>query len=159
MGSTANSAALGGSLVGGAGTKQMNSEAWLLSFRQDMQKALDTPHRCRPLTLNECRDQVLQIFDLKTTANAKALKSSMVPIDTMELFTYKTMEKRYGLRSLAVEHAGALLTAVQRYTTQDFDIMLYSKMFHNEVEEEFRDVLEELKRSVVDLLRVQLMAR
>jgi hypothetical protein len=77
----------------------------------------------------------------------------------MELFTYKTMEKRYGLRSLAVEHAGALLTAVQRYNTQDFDIMLYNKMFHNEVEEEFRDVLEELRRSVVDLLRVQLMAR
>ena len=72
---------------------------------------------------------------------------------------YRSMEKKYGLRSLAAEHTGALLTSVQRYASQDNGIMVFMKVFSNEVEEEFREVQTELSRSVADLLRVQLMSK
>ena len=75
------------------------------------------------------------------------------------MHVYRVMEKKYGLRSLAAEHTGALLTSIQRYSTQDNDILIFMKIFSNEIEEEFKEVQSELKRSVVDLMRVQLMSR
>jgi hypothetical protein len=134
-------------------------ENWIFVFRSDLQKAIDTPHKCRAMTLNECRDSVQQLFESKAAANAKAAKTGSLPVETMEMHVYRVMEKRYGLRSLAAEHTGVLLTSVQRFSSQDNDVLLFMKVFANEVEEEFREVQTELRRSIVDLLRVQLMSR
>lgn len=64
---------------------------------------------------------------------------------------------KYGLRSLAVEHSAMLLNAVEKYRQQDFTIQLFDAIFRNLVEEEYRSVLDELKKSVKDLLVVGLM--
>ena len=69
------------------------------------------------------------------------------------------MEKKYGLRSLAVEHSAMLLNAVEKYRQQDFTIRLFDAIFRNLVEEEYRSVLDELRKSVKDLLVVGLMNR
>ena len=134
-------------------------ENWIFAFRSDLQKAIDTPHKCRAMTLNECRDSVQHLFESKAVANSKAAKTGSLPMETMETHVYRVMEKRYGLRSLAAEHTGVLLTSVQRFASQDNDVLLFMKVFSNEVEEEFREVQSELRRSIIDLLRVQLMSR
>jgi hypothetical protein len=82
--------------------------------------------------------------------------SSLCP-DTLEVFVYQTMEKKYGLRSLAVEHSAMLLQGVEKYRQQDITIRLFDFMFRNVIEEEYRGVIEELKKSVKDLLTVGMM--
>ena len=144
--------------IAGAAPKQPG-ENWIFLFRSDLQKSMDSPAKSRLMTINECRDSVLALFDSKQVANSKSEKSGALPVETMETHVYKVMEKKYGLRSLAAEHTGMLLTSVKRYSLQDNDILLFMKVFSNEVEEEFRDVQAELRRSITDLLRVQLMAR
>lgn len=67
------------------------------------------------------------------------------------------MEKKYGLRSLAVEHSAMLLQGVEKYRQQDITIRLFDFMFRNMIEEEYRGVIEELKKSVKDLLTVGMM--
>jgi hypothetical protein len=134
-------------------------ESWIFLFRADLQKAIDS-HKCRNMTINETKEITSQLFDSKAIANTKSHKTSGgLPLETMEMHTYRVMEKKYGLRSLAAEHTGALLTAIQRYSSQDNDILLFMKVFSNEVEEEFREVQCELRRSIIDLFRVQLMSK
>lgn len=82
--------------------------------------------------------------------------SSLCP-DTLEVYVYQMMEKKYGLRSLAVEHSAMLLQGVATYRQQDITIRLFDYMFRNIIEEEYRGVIDELKKSVKDLLTVGMM--
>lgn len=140
---------------------RQHGENWLFLFRADLQRAMDMPNKCRSMTINETRDLVDQMFESKALSNSKSAKtgSAGLLVETMEMHVYKTMEKKYGLRSLAAEHTGALLTSVQRFARQDNAITVFMKVFSNEVEEEFRAVQTELSRSITDLLRVQLMSK
>jgi hypothetical protein len=69
------------------------------------------------------------------------------------------MEKRYGLRSLAAEHAGKLLVAVGKHAPSEVRVAAFQSIFRNEVNEEFSDVQLELSRSIHDLLTVQVMSK
>lgn len=141
---------------------KQHGENWIFLFRADLQRAMDTPNKCRIMTINEAKDLVSQLFDSKVIANNRSTKkgsAASAVAETMEMHVYKTMEKKYGLRSLAAEHTGALLTSVQKYCQQDNGILVFMKIFSNEVEEEFREVQTELSGSIADLLRVQIMSK
>ena len=132
---------------------------WLHIFRQDVQRALDEG-RCREITRNECLELIEKLYESKSIANEKALQGiGNVPMETMEQHAFRSMEKKYGLRSLAVEHAGMLLRALDTYAHTDNDVMVFQKIFRNELEEDFRMIQNELTRSIKDLTMVQLMGR
>lgn len=132
---------------------------WLQNFREDVQKALDEK-RCRSMTLNECKEAIERIYESKVIANDKASQGiGNIPMETMEQHVYRNYEKKYGLRTLAVEHAGTLLRAVEEYAVEDSDVCIFEKIFRNEIEEDFRLVQKELVSSIRDLTMVQLMGR
>lgn len=131
----------------------------IMIFRNDIQKAIDEG-RCRDITLKECLELISQMYESKVIANTKARQGvGNIPMETMEQHIYRVMEKKYGLRSLAVEHAGMLVNAVNRYIFESNDVLTFQKIFRNEVEEDFRLVQQELHKSIRDLLLVQIMAR
>jgi hypothetical protein len=132
---------------------------WLHSFREDVQRAMDDG-RCRLISINECKEIIKQIYDSKVIANEKSLQGvGNLPFETVEQHTYRILEKKYGLRSLAVGHAGMLLKALEIYSNEDNEISVFSKIFNNEIEEDFRFVQEELLKSIRELTMVQLMGR
>lgn len=133
---------------------------WLHLFRLDVQKAIDDG-RCRDMSLNECKELIERIYESKIVANEKAMKGvGNLPMETLEQHTYRTLEKKYGLRSLAVDHVGMLIKAVDQYVaTGDNDIIVFQKIFRNEIEEDFRLIQEELKTSIKDLTMVSIMGR
>jgi hypothetical protein len=55
-----------------------------------------------------------------------------------------------------VEHASAIIQAVNKYSTIDNDVLVFGKIIRNEIDEEFRFVQKQLKETVVELLRVKL---
>jgi hypothetical protein len=132
---------------------------WLHSFREDVQRAMDDG-RCRLISLNECRELIHQIYESKTIANEKALQGvGNVPLESMEQHSFRVLEKKYGLRSLAVGHAGMLLKALECYAVEDNEVSVFQKIFRNEIEEDFRFVQEELFKSIKELTMVQIMGR
>lgn len=144
-----------------------SSAQWLLSFRAELQVVIDSD-KVRNLTLHECRESIAAIYESKAAADSRALNrgsgghtmtnaTTVYHSDTMEMHVYRTLEKKYGLRSLAVDHAAMLLMAVRLYKDTETDIDLFYKIFRNDVEEEFRLVQNELKKSVIDLMTVHLM--
>ena len=145
----------------------LSCSQWLLSFRAGLQKAMDADN-VRTMTIQACRESILAAYDSKAAAAARAVargnnlhgSPSSAPAyhtDTMEMHVYRGLEKKYGLRSLAVDHAAMLLISVRLYADTDTDVELFYKIFRNDVEEEFRLVQNELKKSIKDLLMVQLM--
>ena len=63
--------------------------------------------------------------------------STLQDIETMEIHVYRSMEKKYGLRSLAVEHAAMFLDGLKRYSYDHIDVEVFYKIFCNEIEEGF----------------------
>lgn len=132
---------------------------WLQAFREDVQRALDDK-RCRHMTINECKEAIERIYESKAIANDKAIQNiGNIPMETMEQHVYRNYEKKYGLRSLSVEHAGSLLRAAEEYSAEDNDVNVFLKIFRNEIEEDFRLVQKELVSSIRDLAMVQLMGK
>lgn len=154
---------------------------WLRLFREDVQRAIDED-RCRILTINETKEIIDKLYESKALMNEKNLaiiKSSnsnsplsptsstsplsngqgIIPIETLEQHTYRIMEKKYGLRSLAVEHVGMLIRSIELYSKEDNNIKIFLKIFRNEIEEDYRYVQYELLKSINDLTLVQLMGR
>lgn len=142
---------------------------WILTIRKEIQTTMDSGS-FRTMSINECRDLVITLLDnrqqflTKINQKIETLRrdndgsylqnpkisnsislGSLCP-DTLEVFVYQSMEKKYGLRSLAVEHSAMLLNAVERYKQQDFTIRFFHTIFRNIVEEEYKNVLDELKK-------------
>jgi hypothetical protein len=142
----------------------VTSENWITVFRSEMQRALDNG-RCRVMTLNECKETIEKIIEGKRTMNAKVLENAnignnpVMVLETIEQYYYRSLEQKYGLRNLAVEHAGVLLSSVEKYYEEDNSIHVFLKIFKNEVEEDFWIVQNDLTKSIRDLMAVQIMGR
>jgi hypothetical protein len=110
----------------------------------------------RVLSLKQLKEQFISlIYDSKMKFDRKC-KDAHLPRETMEMHMYTFLNQRYGLKSLIVEHASAIIQAVNKYSTIDNDVLVFGKIIRNEIDEEFRFVQKQLKETVVELLRVKL---
>ncbi len=66
---------------------------------------------------------------------------------------YTFLIQKYGLKSLVVDWASAIVAALKKYG-DDPDVALFGRMLRNECEEEFRLVQEQVRSTVADLLRM-----
>ena len=73
------------------------------------------------------------------------------------MYTY--LNQRYGLKPLIVEHASAIVKAVNKCSPIDNDVAVFGQILRNEVDEEFRFVQQQLKQTVAELLRVYLKGK
>ena len=56
----------------------------------------------------------------------------------MEQYMYTYLNQRYGLKSLIVEWASAIINGVKTFLREDHDVSLFGKILKNECDEEFR---------------------
>lgn len=110
--------------------------------------------KCRLLNLSECKELLEKLYLEKTMAERRTKVC-----ETMEAHVYRSMEKKYGLRSLAVEHAGNLLRSLDHHASNDNDVAVFLKAFRNEIEEDYRFVAQELRKSIKELLFDQVLAK
>ena len=145
-----------------------NTGSWFLMFRLDIQKYLDS-QVFRPLSLQQCLDMTRTCLTAKALVEKKAkdalkLSGSKVKSDikylpeSLEAFVYNDFDRRYGLRKLAVENAATLIAAMDTYATERHEIAVFQAVFNGDVNEDFLDVLDDLKCSIQNLLmtRIQL---
>jgi hypothetical protein len=58
--------------------------------------------------------------------------------ETMEQYMYTYLNQRYGLKTLIIEWAAAIINGIKMYQKDDHDIALFGKILRNECDEEFR---------------------
>ena len=58
--------------------------------------------------------------------------------ETMEQYMYTYLNQRYGLKTLIIEWAAAIINGIKCYQKEDHDIALFGKILRNECDEEFR---------------------
>lgn len=142
--------------------RQAGSDVWVCAFRLDLQRAIDE-NRCRELSLKACTDFIDKLYESKASAAAKYLQqgplSVGIPVETMEMHMYRILEKKYGLRTIAAEHAGMILQTVDKYCDKDIYINVFQKVFRNEINEDYWLVLRDLKDKIRDMTLVHIMGR
>ena len=113
-----------------------------------------TPQRV--LSLKQLKDQFITLISDSKMRFDRSARTPICSRETMEMHMYTFLNQRYGLKSLIVEHASAIIQAVTKYSTIDNDTLVFGKIIRNEIDEEFRFVQKQLKETVVELLRVKL---
>ena len=116
------------------------------------------PAVIRNLSLKQLKDYVEQIYVSKIKFDEKC-SAAHLPRETLEQHMYTYLNQRYGLKQLIIDHASAIIKAVNRYSSLDNDIAVFGKILRNEIDEEFRYVQQQLKDTVAELLRVYLQSK
>lgn len=73
------------------------------------------------------------------------------------MYTY--LNQKYGLKSIIIEWAAAIINGIKTYLREDHDVTLFGKILKNECDEEFRFIQAHVKETLVGLLRVLLKER
>lgn len=107
----------------------------------------------RDLTLKQLKDAVEEINDSKQKYDKKNLDAKL-PRETMEQHIYTLLNHKYGLKNLTIEWAAAVLNGIKKYTKEDNEILVFAKILKNECDEEFRFVQNQVKNTIVELLKV-----
>jgi hypothetical protein len=107
------------------------------------------------LTLNHLKSLLKELIESKTEHDQKCL-AARLPLETLEQHLYTFLSTRFGLKSLVVEWAESIVAGIAQYANDDHDIALIGKIMQNEIDEDFRIVQSEVKRTLTELLKVSL---
>lgn len=77
----------------------------------------------------------------------------------MEQFMYTYLVTKYGLKSLIVEWATAIINGVRAHMTIDHEINLFAKVLKNECDEEFRLIQVHVRATIDNVLKQVLRER
>jgi hypothetical protein len=112
----------------------------------------------KALSIKQLKVTIEAIYASKRRFDDKCSKAKL-PRETMEQHMYTFLNHQYGLRKLIVEHAAAIVRAVNRFSAIDNDVCVFGQILRNEVEEKFVQTQTSLKGTVKDLLRVFLKGK
>ena len=116
---------------------------------------LSTP---KILTIKNTKDIINEIYNSKAIYDKKCYDNK-IPRETMEQHMYTYLNHKYGLKSLIIEWAAALINAVKLYSNQDSDINLFGKILRNEQEEDSRFILSKLRSTISELFEFYLKSK
>jgi hypothetical protein len=163
-----------------------SSLGWLKHFRAEVQERQDTHITNRKvLTFLNCLSTIKHIYAEKRkfetkVANVKSLgvahksvtfdlaQSTKVqnggaadelkypPQETLERFVYRMLDKRFGYRKLAVDHAAILRASLHEYSPRNHPVAVFRAVFGGEVDETFPAVIKALKSSIENLVMAKL---
>lgn len=105
----------------------------------------------KPLALKHLKDLIEDIYVQKEKYDEKCA-GNRLPKETMEQYMYNYLNQRYGLKSLIIEWASAIICGIKRYSVEDSDVALFGKILRNECDEEYRFVHNEVKAAINELL-------
>merc|ERR1711934_805432 len=112
----------------------------------------------RELSLEQLCTFINELYASKEKYDTKC-REAKLPRETMEQHLYTYLNQKYGLKSLIIEWASAVMAAVKKYSEQDNDVAVFGRILRNEIDEEFKIIQKQLKDTVADLLRVYLKGR
>jgi len=129
----------------------------------DMAQSIGRTNR-RVVTLRQTKDLIEEIANSKQKHDARC-QDSPIPRETMEQHMYNYLSQKFGLRSLVVEWATALVNCLKIYWSKDNDCAVFAmvlaadQILRNECDEEFRGIQKQVKLTIQDLFRIALKTK
>jgi len=106
----------------------------------------------RRFTLKQLRDLINEIYEEKEKHDKKC-KESGLPLETLEQYMYTFLYYKYGLKTLILEWAAAIVNGIKMYKDEDPEVALFAKLLKNECEEDFRIIQASVKDLVEKIIR------
>ncbi len=106
----------------------------------------------KDLSLRQVRDIIQDMYVQKVRYDSKCADTRL-PKETMEQYMYTYLNQLYGIKSLIHEWANAIFEGIKKYSPVDADILLFGRIVHNEVPEDFVVPASQLKDGLRDALR------
>ncbi len=105
---------------------------------------------------NLTKEQLLQLIDeiyrSKSISNQKCEEIGK-PIETMEQHLYVFLNQKFGLKSLTIEYASAIIKGIKDYSNSNSEICLFGMILRNELEENTINILNQIKIVMNDTLQ------
>jgi hypothetical protein len=112
----------------------------------------------RVLTLKQLTEVIADIYESKLKCDQKYIESKL-PRETMEQHMYTFLNTKYGLKSLIIEWATAIVNGIKQYNGADNTVAVFGKILRNECDEEFRFVQHQLKTTIEELLKMLIRSK
>ncbi|GIQ90034.1 hypothetical protein KIPB_012677, partial [Kipferlia bialata] len=91
----------------------------------------------KQLSLKQLKDFISELYESKTKYDKKCHESH-IPRETLEQHLFTHLNQKYGLKSLIVDWADAVIAATKRFEKSDNDVAVFARILRNEIDEEFR---------------------
>ena len=105
----------------------------------------------RKLTREQLNDIIQDIYKSKGAYDQNCIDLNK-PLETMEQHMYKYLNQKFGLKSLTIEYASAIINGIKEYSKKDMNIKLFGMLLKNEVEENTLTIVEKIKQVVQETL-------
>ena len=105
----------------------------------------------RKLTREQLNDIIQNIYKSKIIYDQNCIELNK-PLETMEQHMYQYLNQKFGLKSLTIEYASAIINGIKEYSKKDMNIKLFGMLLKNEVEENTLTIVEKIKQVVQETL-------
>ena len=105
----------------------------------------------RKLTREQLNDIIQNIYKSKIVYDQNYIDLNK-PLETMEQHMYRYLNQKFGLKSLTIEYASAIINGLKEYSKKDMNIKLFGMLLKNEVEENTLTIVEKIKQVVQETL-------
>ena len=109
----------------------------------------------KDLSLKQLKEFIEEIYVSKEKFDQKCLDAHQ-PKETMDEYMYSYLNQKYGLKSLITDWVGAVAKALERFEAEDPDVLLFGKILHHQIEENYRKVFQEVRKTSLQLLKIHL---
>ena len=110
------------------------------------------------LSLKYAKEIMNEIYNNKIIYDKKCNENKLSR-ETMEEYMYTYLSNKYGLKNLIIEWAAAIINAIKLYSNRDIEINLFGKILRNELDEESRFILDQLKNTILELIEYYLKSK
>ena len=74
------------------------------------------------------------------------------PQETLEHHIYTYLTRKYGVKHIVIEKAFSIFSSLRKYSNINSDVLLFSKIIRNEIDESSKDFSKEIKKNLEKLL-------
>lgn len=108
------------------------------------------------LSLRQLKDTIEEIYKSKWKHN-KMNNLRKIKNETMEQHVETFLSNKFGLRRIIHEWMHCIFSAVQNYAMEDCEIGLFSKILNNDIDEDYKLVLNALRENIDKSLKNDIM--
>ena len=105
----------------------------------------------RVFTLKMMKEIISNIYTSKTAFDKKCLQNKQAK-QTMEEFMYTYLNQKYGLKNMVIEWATNIINGIRTFSPEDTEISLFGKILQNELEENCKLLINNLKDNINSII-------
>lgn len=106
-------------------------------------------------TLRMIKDTVYDIYNSKIEKD-KVTEANKLPRETLEQHMYNYFIQKYGLKNLIGEITLNFITGIKLYSKEDGEVYLFGKILRNEIDEEFKEAIQQIRQGTLDYITITL---